>query len=97
MDKIGFRQGYMKNEAEEESSEVIIPDAVYDGNGNVITKSGLESKTRLNNLTAKSKIINAISKFILYSSIGTAILMLSYTGMKYIDNNNKKVVSERSR
>lgn len=106
--KIGFRTSYDKeiefeemkqiNTEEQEDDQIVvlddfIPGAVYDGQGNIVSQKSFNAKIKKLKAEARNLNWTALSKLILYTSLGASILLLSYgTYKKYFntkDNVNK--------
>ena len=95
--KIGFRTSRDDIEPEpmkqinttEESEEQpvvmledYIPGAVYDAQGNIVTKKSFDAVVKKVRAEARNLNWSALAKLILYTSLGASILMLSYGAYK---------------
>ena len=90
--KIGFRQGKDKEEETEEKLVLLedyIPGAVYDAQGNIVTKESFDAAVKKTKAEARHLNWLALAKLILYSSIGASLLIVSYGAYKkYFDTKN---------
>lgn len=82
-----------KSEEQEENSIVMledyIPGAVYDAQGNIVTYKSFNAKIKKLKAEARNLNWSALAKLILYTSLGTSILLLSYGAYKkYFDTKN---------
>lgn len=90
-----------ENEEDKDDSTVMlndyIPGAVYDANGNIITKDSFNANIKKVKAEARNLNWIALAKLILYTSISTSIALLSYgVYKKYLDKDfiNNKIKSE---
>ena len=66
-----------------------IPGAVYDGQGNIVTRQSFNAKIKKLKAEARNLNWSALARLILYTSIGASVLLLSYGAYKkYFDTKN---------
>lgn len=81
-------------ESEEEQDTTVmlndyIPGAVYDGQGNIVTKQSFNAKIKKLKAEARNLNWSALARLILYTSIGASVLLLSYGAYKkYFDTKD---------
>lgn len=69
--------------------EDYIPDAVYDAQGNIVTKKSFDAVVKKVRAEARNLNWSALARLILYTSIGASILLLSYGAYeKYFNTKN---------
>lgn len=69
--------------------EDYIPGAVYDAQGNIVTKKSFDAVVKKVRAEARNLNWSALARLILYTSIGASILLLSYSAYeKYFNTKN---------
>ena len=69
--------------------EDYIPGAVYDAQGNIVTKKSFDAVVKKVRAEARNLNWSALARLILYTSIGASILLLSYGAYeKYFNTKN---------
>lgn len=84
------------DETEEESNSTVmledyIPGAVYDAQGNIVTYKSFDAKVKKDRAEARNLNWSALARLILYTSLGTSILLLSYGAYKKYFNTKDQI------